>query len=37
MSLDIGSQRFDKICEDKLRKKIPKDLPALRALLSVFD
>ena len=37
MSLDIGSQRFDKTCEKKLKKKIPKDLPALKALLSTFD
>jgi hypothetical protein len=37
MSLDTGSQRFDKICEAGLKKKIPKDLPALKALLSVFD
>jgi hypothetical protein len=37
MSLDIGAQRFDKVCEKMLSKKIPKDLPALKALLSVFD
>lgn len=37
MSLDIGSQRFDKTCEKKLKKKIPKDLPALKALLAAFD
>ena len=37
MSLDVGSQRFDKTCERQLKKKIPKDLPALKALLSVFD
>jgi hypothetical protein len=37
MSLDIGPQRFDKTCERTLKKKIPKDLPALKALLSAFD
>jgi hypothetical protein len=37
MGLDIGSQRFDKTCEKGLKKKIPKDLPALKVLLSVFD
>jgi hypothetical protein len=37
MSLDVGSQRFDKTCERQLKKKIPKDLPALKALLSAFD
>jgi hypothetical protein len=37
LSLDIGSQRFDKTCEGKLKKKIPNDLPALKALLSAFD
>lgn len=37
MSLDTGSQRFDKTCEKKLKKTIPKDLPALKALLSTFD
>jgi hypothetical protein len=37
MSLDIGTQRFDKTCGRKLKKKIPEDLPALEALLSAFD
>jgi len=37
MSLDIGSQRFDKTCEKRLKKEIPKDLPALKALLAAFD
>jgi hypothetical protein len=37
MSLDVGSQRFDKICEAKLKKAIPEDLPALESLLAAFD
>jgi len=36
MSLDIAPQHFDKNCERKLKKKIPKDLPALKALLGAF-
>ena len=37
MSLDVGSQRFDKACEKSLKKKIPEALPALKALLAAFD
>lgn len=32
----IGSQSFDPDCRRKLQKKIPKELPALDALLKVF-
>ena len=37
MSLDIGSQRFDKTCEHELKKTIPEYLPALKSLLAAFD
>jgi hypothetical protein len=31
-----GVQQFDKICRAELKKKIPKELPALEALLTTF-
>ncbi|MDA9399383.1 CHAT domain-containing protein [Bradyrhizobium sp. CCBAU 45389] len=37
MSLDVGSQRFDSICERELKKTIPEDLTALKSLLAAFD
>jgi hypothetical protein len=32
-----GPQQFDKICRAQLKKKIPKELPALEALLQTFQ
>jgi hypothetical protein len=32
----VGSQAFDRDCRAKLARKLPKDLPALEALLQVF-
>lgn len=37
MRVDVGSQRFDAICERELKKQIPEHLPALKALLAAFD
>ena len=37
MQLDVGSQRFDDICERELKKIIPEHLPALKSLLAAFD
>ena len=31
-----GAQKFDKGCRAKLKKKLPKELPALEALLKAF-
>lgn len=33
----VGPQHFDTGCRSKLQKKIPRDLPALEALLNVFS
>lgn len=37
MSLDVGPQRFDEVCERDLKKAIPKHFGALKALLAAFD
>lgn len=37
VTLMTGRQKFDKACRAKLAKKIPKELPALEALLNTFQ
>jgi hypothetical protein len=37
LTLVVGTQAFDAKCEKLLKKKIPNDLPALKALLTAFN